>query len=333
MARKKEIHSIRSYKERNKEIKELENYHKQNLLSADYTQEKQAQVLTEIQKLKDLQAETEVYLKPQVSQEPEPVQVDQELLTNTEENEDIVNILSEPPKVVQAPIFSFQKLEETPENEPKTAQNEPEKEHIEIEIPAELQEQIQAEKEKVTTPQAQIPTVETKEVAADKVKLSMPSEWSAKHIIEIGDKITTIVSRHLYDSVLITPQERAFIKVATKYQKTKESQNAKEGKNETVYIEIPPEFDGVFRKIEEIEQLKEKLPFTKEEKESLLLPLEMYLRDTGIELTPGKALITVVGIIMLPRFMPLASHYLEKAMTKQAEVQEKVFESYFNQNS
>lgn len=333
MARQKEEMSLRSYKDRKRQIKDLNKHKSQNLKNPDFTTDKAAQIDAEIERLEKLNVQFEALKSANIEETPDSLMAT-EVNINTDNGEiDILAAYAEPPKVVNAPNFSFNipeppKVEETPETETEET---PKEENVIIEIPPEKEAEIAAKKEQITgTPKVEtIPTVETRETENGKVAMSMPSEWSAKHIIGIGDKLMTAFTCPLYDAFLITQEERAFMKAANRYQKEKQAEIEKSDSKETAFVPIPVEFEGVFAQYEEIERLKEKIPLTNEEKESLLLPLEMFLRDKNIELSPGKALITVVGIIMLPRFMPLVSHYLKKSIDRQTEIQAKVFQSYF----
>lgn len=57
------------------------------------------------------------------------------------------------------------------------------------------------------------------------------------------------------------------------------------------------------------EEYKESLPFSKEEKKSLIVPLREVLKKINLQPSPESALLTAAIITMLPRVTPLAIKY------------------------
>lgn len=60
--------------------------------------------------------------------------------------------------------------------------------------------------------------------------------------------------------------------------------------------------------MEDYQNYLDKLPFTKEEKKSILIPLKQVLKSVNIQTTPEKALMYSVFMLMLPRAIPLAKN-------------------------
>ena len=165
MARQKEEMSLRSYKERKRQIKDLNKYKSQNLKNPDFTTDKSAQIDAEIERLEKLNVQFEALKSEKMEETPAapPLMATE---ANAENGEiDILKEYTQPPRVVNAPNFSFNipqpKVEETPEIETEET---PQEESVIIEIPHEKAAEIAEKKEQITgTPKAEIPTVETKE--------------------------------------------------------------------------------------------------------------------------------------------------------------------------
>lgn len=146
------------------------------------------------------------------------------------------------------------------------------------------------------------PTATAEKTENEKVKVKMPDGWTAQKIIDTFDKVQSIAFPFLYDFTLLTQEERALIRATAKKEPTLEL--IEDGKKRLI-IDYTSEELNAIKKAEKIETYKEAIPLTQDEKSDLNIPLEEYLRDKGVELSPGWALVIVVATIMMSRTMPI----------------------------
>jgi hypothetical protein len=214
------------------------------------------------------------------------------------------DIFTEPNRVITPPS------ENNEEGEfffPKIEENIPSSESFAPPV-FEEEEKTEAPEEDEDTLDA--PSIHTTEAEdPEKVKVVMPPEYVAKQFIDTGNTLMSVILPLIYDYTIYSERERELMKLITK--KPTEEHNQRDGSSVRTMTFTPEEL-AVEEKYKRVEEYKKGIPLTEQERQDILTPLIMVLKDKGVEVTPMGALIMVVFSVLMARSIPIV---MEKGTT------------------
>jgi len=120
----------------------------------------------------------------------------------------------------------------------------------------------------------------------------------APAIVDGGDMLIQQMFPILYEKSAFTKDEIIGMKAFAYRQKIQAKQR------ETTITEDEQKYAAL---LIEYDEYVESLPLTVKEKQSIIEPLKTLLKDVNYQTSPGNALIIAVGMVMLPRLLPVAS--------------------------
>lgn len=161
---------------------------------------------------------------------------------------------------------------------------------------------IEIDREKVIEDEPEDPEAIT---PGDVIPTTYDSKKLATTIIDLADAVLTSSSKHLYSACLSKEDRRDMKALALKYrehklQKSKEALTLVDRESEVIELYL------------DCLDYEENMPFTKDEKKSLIEPLAEILKNTKMETTPQNALMIAAAMVAVPRIMPLVPLYLSK---------------------
>ncbi|WP_222166857.1 hypothetical protein [Edaphocola aurantiacus] len=140
--------------------------------------------------------------------------------------------------------------------------------------------------------------------ASDTIAGSYDSKKLAETIVDLVDTALTATGPMLYSRMLSPDDRRDMKALALKYRQQKADRI-----NTMVLSERDQEVMEIYVDYTDFE---EALPFTKDEKKSLVEPLSQVLKHTKFETTPQTALLIAAGMVALPRAIPLFTLAISK---------------------
>ncbi|MBK9329042.1 MAG: hypothetical protein IPM95_06955 [Sphingobacteriales bacterium] len=146
-----------------------------------------------------------------------------------------------------------------------------------------------------------------KEVAAEKVadnfEAAYDSSTLAPAIVDGADALIVNLFPILYEKSAFSDDQRAALKVLA--YKIQTSNTRKEDRLDDAELKLGALYA-------EYEEYKKSLPLTENEKKQIIKPLSVLLKDVNVQTTPGNALLIAVGMVMLPRLLPLGINKMMK---------------------
>lgn len=142
------------------------------------------------------------------------------------------------------------------------------------------------------------------EKVADNFEATYDSSLLAPAIVDGADAIIQQIFPILYEKSTFSEDERNTIKVLAYKQKNK---------SETVLSENDLSLMALCA---EYEKYCETLPLKETEKKQIIKPLSELLKDLNLQTSPTNAFIIAIGLVMLPRILPLITN---KFLTKKEE--------------
>lgn len=146
-----------------------------------------------------------------------------------------------------------------------------------------------------------------KEIAEEKIADNFEAAYDtstlAPAIVDGADALITNIFPVLYEKSTFTEDERNALKVlAFKIANSNKSAS-------TTLTENDMKLGALYA---EYEEYKKSLPLKDNEKKQIIKPLSVLLKDVNVQTTPGNALLIAVGMVMLPRLVPIGMNKLAK---------------------
>lgn len=158
-----------------------------------------------------------------------------------------------------------------------------------------------------------------------KVKFKMPTSWTAKQIVSGIEGVSGFIFPLAYQAVFFSPEEMYSLKKINRQEKHYETVKGKQRAKFEIVLE--EEDLEALRKFDQFEKYESQLPFTAEERKSLIEPLEYLLDQNGVEISPGWAFAIAMAFVMgsrtAPILMQIGLNWLEKREKQQQEMKEK----------
>jgi hypothetical protein len=135
------------------------------------------------------------------------------------------------------------------------------------------------------------------------VAVTYPPEKLAATLIDVADVLLVHVMPALYLKSL-DPKDAKALKILGK--KVSQKLDAKQD------ILLSIDEQNTMGLSADFEAYKDSLPLAPEEKKTILGPLKEVLKDAKYETTPTNALLMALGVIMLPRTLPVIANKMSK---------------------
>jgi hypothetical protein len=134
---------------------------------------------------------------------------------------------------------------------------------------------------------------------------NMSAQYTSDFVISILDKVNGFLGEYAYNMAAFAPKEAVWLK----HFAGKAANSAKKGK---IAFDMSDEEIELLHAYEKSEEFKRRAPFTKEEKEMLGKPLTQMFKDSGKGISPQKAFIIALLVIMTARAFPIYMAYNER---------------------
>jgi hypothetical protein len=128
------------------------------------------------------------------------------------------------------------------------------------------------------------------------VAVTYPPEKLAATLIDVTDVLLQAIMPPLYLKSLAADDAAALKILAKKIGKDFSTKDT---------ITLTPGEQATLGMYQDFEDYKETLPLQADEKKTILAPLKEVLKDAKYETTPTTALLMAVGVVMLPRALPI----------------------------